>query len=70
MKLIQSLVLNTALLVALGLGTACASVTTNSVAPAPEDFSPVATAVVRLLESGETAAFAKTLADSLAAGLD
>jgi thiol-disulfide isomerase/thioredoxin len=34
--------------------------------PAKEDFSVVATAVVRLLETGDTAAFAKTLAPAIA----
>ncbi len=34
--------------------------------PAQEDFSSVATAVVRLLETGDAAGFAKTLAPSLA----
>lgn len=33
--------------------------------PAKEDFSPVAAAVVKLLESGDAAAFAKTMASSL-----
>lgn len=33
--------------------------------PAKEDFSPVATAVVRLLETGDAATFAKTLAPAI-----
>jgi len=65
-KLIPSLVLKAVLLVALGLGAATAGGDTDNIAPAPEDFSPGATAVTRLLETGDAPAFAKTLAPSLA----